>query len=85
MGKNSISEFPEPREDEQTLALVKDWTEEEERKAKWKLDLLIMPLLTLGFFCLQLDRGNMANAITDNFMQDININQDEFNVGQQML
>ncbi|OAA81571.1 Major facilitator superfamily domain, general substrate transporter [Akanthomyces lecanii RCEF 1005] len=44
-----------------------------------------MPILTLGFFCLQLDRGNMANAITDNFMRDVGINQDQFNVGQQML
>lgn len=44
-----------------------------------------MPLLTLGFFCLQLDRGNIANAITDNMMGDVGINQDQFNVGQQML
>ncbi|KAL4930318.1 major facilitator superfamily domain-containing protein [Aspergillus undulatus] len=46
---------------------------------------MIMPILTLGFFCLQLDRGNMANAITDNFMEDVGIDQDQFNVGQQML
>jgi MFS family permease len=44
-----------------------------------------MPLLTLGFFCLQLDRGNIANAITDNLMEDVGITQDQFNVGQQML
>jgi MFS family permease len=50
-----------------------------------RLDLIIMPLLTLGFFCLQLDRGNIANAITDDFMEDVNITQDQFNVGQQML
>lgn len=50
-----------------------------------RLDLIILPLLTLGFFCLQLDRGNIANAITDSFREDINITQDQFNVGQQML
>jgi MFS family permease len=33
----------------------------------------------------ELDRGNIANAITDNFMKDIGINQNQFNVGQQML
>jgi hypothetical protein len=27
----------------------------------------------------------MANAITDNFMENLNISQDQFNVGQQML
>ncbi|KAF1347342.1 MFS general substrate transporter [Lizonia empirigonia] len=65
--------------------LVRDWSAAEEKKAKRKLDLIIMPLLTLGFFCLQLDRSNIANAITDNFMEDIGISQDQFNVGQQML
>lgn len=65
--------------------------------------MIIMPILTLGFFCLrewlyfnplnhgsqltqtELDRGNIANAITDRMMPDIGINQDQFNVGQQML
>ncbi|KZL76046.1 alternative sulfate transporter [Colletotrichum tofieldiae] len=50
-----------------------------------RLDLIIMPLLTLGFFCLQLDRGNIANAITDTFMEDVGITQFQFNVGQQLL
>ncbi len=33
----------------------------------------------------ELDRGNIANALTDNFFKDVNITQDQFNVGQQML
>lgn len=74
-----------PPEAEESLAIVRDWSEAEEAQAKRKLDLIIMPLLLLGFFCLQLDRGNIANAITDSFMEDVGINQDEFNVGQQML
>ncbi|KAH7123010.1 alternative sulfate transporter [Dactylonectria macrodidyma] len=79
------TQFAPPREDEEALTLHVDWTREEELKVKRKLDFIIMPLLTLGFFCLQLDRGNIANAITDNFMEDVGINQDQFNVGQQML
>ncbi|SPO01844.1 related to nicotinamide mononucleotide permease [Cephalotrichum gorgonifer] len=78
-------EYLPPVEDEVGLTRERDWSPEEERKAKRKLDLIIMPLLTLGFFCLQLDRGNISNAITDNFMEDVGINQDQFNVGQQML
>ncbi|KAM0712282.1 hypothetical protein Q7P37_011376 [Cladosporium fusiforme] len=77
--------YPVPADDEQVITIERDWTVEEEKKAKRKLDLIIMPLLTLGFFCLQLDRGNMANAITDNFMEDVGIDQNQFNVGQQML
>ncbi|KAL4782641.1 major facilitator superfamily domain-containing protein [Aspergillus varians] len=72
-------------DDDAAFNRVADWSPDEEKKAKRKLDLLIMPILTLGFFCLQLDRGNMANAITDNFMEDVGINQDQFNIGQQML
>ncbi|RVD88060.1 uncharacterized protein DFL_002258 [Arthrobotrys flagrans] len=77
--------FAPPPEDEQNLNLVVDWTEEEEKAAKRKLDFIIMPLLFLGFFCLQLDRGNIANALTDNFFNDVGITQNQFNVGQQML
>ncbi|KAK5654029.1 hypothetical protein OQA88_7707 [Cercophora sp. LCS_1] len=72
-------------DDQQSLALQVDWTPEEEVKAKRKLDLIIMPILTLGFFCLQLDRGNISNAITDKMMEEVGITQDQFNVGQQML
>ncbi|KAL2836645.1 major facilitator superfamily domain-containing protein [Aspergillus pseudodeflectus] len=78
-------EIQDKYEDEIALHHEVDWTVEEEKKAKRKLDLMIMPILTLGFFCLQLDRGNMANAITDRFQEDVGIDQDQFNVGQQML
>lgn len=50
-----------------------------------RLDFTLVPLLGLGFFCLQLDRDNIANALTDNFLKDVGITQNEFNVGQQML
>jgi MFS family permease len=92
MGKLDIADSPAPTkysngltEDEESLHRQVDWTVEEEAQAKRKLDLIIMPLLTLGFFCLQLDRGNIANALTDDFLEDIDITQNEFNIGQQML
>ncbi|KAF5008069.1 hypothetical protein FDECE_5652 [Fusarium decemcellulare] len=71
--------------DELSASVEVDWTHDEEARAKRKLDCIIMPLLTLGFFCLQLDRGNIANAITDSFMEDVGISQFQFNVGQQLL
>ncbi|KAF5004552.1 hypothetical protein FDECE_8965 [Fusarium decemcellulare] len=61
------------------------WTEQEERALVRKVDLLIMPLLILGFFALQLDRGNIGNALTDFFLRDVGITQNQFNVGQQLL
>jgi len=39
----------------------------------------------LGFYALQLDRGNLGNALTDTIVQDINVNQNWINVGTQLL
>ncbi|KAF2136636.1 uncharacterized protein K452DRAFT_258800 [Aplosporella prunicola CBS 121167] len=44
-----------------------------------------MPLLILPFMALQFDRGNIGNAVTDNFFEDVGITQNQFNVGQQLL
>jgi hypothetical protein len=34
---------------------------------------------------LQLERGNISNALTDNFLVDVGITQDQFNTGQALL
>ncbi|KAK6207606.1 alternative sulfate transporter [Colletotrichum tabaci] len=62
-----------------------DWSPEEEQRLVRKVDFLIMPLLILAFFALQLDRGNIGNALTDYFLRDVGITQNQFNVGQQLL
>ncbi|KAG7149737.1 MFS transporter prlL like protein [Verticillium longisporum] len=54
------------------------------KRGSW-IDTAIMPLLTLGFYALQLDRGNIGNALTDFFLRDVGITQNQFNVGQQLL
>ncbi|KAL1984909.1 hypothetical protein VTN96DRAFT_8568 [Rasamsonia emersonii] len=62
-----------------------DWTVEEERRLVRRIDSIVMPLLMLAFFALQLDRGNIGNALTDFFLRDVGITQDQYNVGQQLL
>lgn len=44
-----------------------------------------MPLVMFGFFCFQLERGNIANAITGTFFKDVHLTQDQFNTGQGIL
>jgi hypothetical protein len=61
------------------------WTPDEEKRVVRKLDSIVMPLLMLAFFALQLDRGNIGNALTDFFFRDVGITQNQFNVGQQLL
>ena len=62
-----------------------DWMPPEEKALVWKIDLIVMPLLMAVFFALQLDRGNIGNALTDNFLKDVGISQANYNVGQQLL
>lgn len=62
-----------------------EWTAAEEKALLWKVDFIVMPLLMAVFFALQLDRGNIGNALTDNFLEDVGISQASYNVGQQLL
>jgi MFS family permease len=50
-----------------------------------RLDFYLMPLLVLGFFVLQLDRGNISNALTDTITQDLGISNDDVNLGSQLM
>ncbi|THY34680.1 alternative sulfate transporter [Aureobasidium pullulans] len=62
-----------------------DWTQDEEKKLVQKLDFTVLPLLTMVFFALQLDRGNIGSALNDNFLKDAGITQYQYNIGQQLL
>ncbi|KAL4801067.1 major facilitator superfamily domain-containing protein [Aspergillus venezuelensis] len=51
-----------------------DWTEEEEQKIVRKID--------LRFFALQLDRGNISQALADTLLKDLNMTSNDYNTGQ---
>ncbi|KAK9704497.1 hypothetical protein K7432_010157 [Basidiobolus ranarum] len=57
------------------------WAAEEEEKLVRKVDIRIMTWIGLMFFFLQLDRGNVSNAMTDNFTEDLGITINELNIG----
>ncbi|KAK0108459.1 hypothetical protein ONS95_003262 [Cadophora gregata] len=65
--------------------IVQDWTEEEERKVRRKVDFILIPILGLAFFALQLDRGNISSALTSTLTKDLGINTNQVNVGSQLL
>ncbi|KAI8665924.1 MFS domain-containing protein [Fusarium keratoplasticum] len=62
-----------------------EWSAKEERSLVRRIDFAVMPLLIIGFFVLQLDRSNIGNAMTDNFMAEVGINQFQYNVGNQLM
>lgn len=59
----------------------KDWTEDEERRVKRKIDFILLPILGVAFFALQMDRGNISNALTSTITKDLGVNTNQINVG----
>ncbi|KFY93212.1 hypothetical protein V500_03825 [Pseudogymnoascus sp. VKM F-4518 (FW-2643)] len=54
-------------------------------QARSRVDLSVLPLLFLGLFVFQLDRMNLASALTAGLKNDIKITQADVNLGNQMM
>ncbi|KAF2749163.1 MFS general substrate transporter [Sporormia fimetaria CBS 119925] len=59
-----------------------EWEPEEERKVVRKIDKRICTWVCLMFFALQLDRGNITQALSDNMLPDLGLNTNDYNYGQ---
>ncbi|KAF8753322.1 Major Facilitator Superfamily [Rhizoctonia solani] len=57
------------------------WDQEEEKALVRKIDIRLMTWLCLMFFGLQMDRGNIGNALTDNLLADLNLTTNDYNNG----
>ncbi|KAG1839133.1 allantoate permease [Suillus subalutaceus] len=57
------------------------WTYREEQVLVRKLDWKIMATAAIGFSALNLDRSNINQANLDNFLQDLGLTTDDFNLG----
>ncbi|KAK5098017.1 hypothetical protein LTS08_006772 [Lithohypha guttulata] len=59
-----------------------EWSAQEESRVVWKIDLYLLTALCFMFFGLQLDRGNLSNALTDNLLKDLgNLSTNDYNNG----
>ncbi|RKK72136.1 hypothetical protein BFJ69_g10399 [Fusarium oxysporum] len=72
-------------EESQSQLPTCDWTDKAEVKLRRKIDFTILPMLMLGLFSLQLDRGNVGYAMTTSFTEDLGINNDNVNTGNQLM
>lgn len=57
------------------------WTDVEERRVVRKTDMYLLSILCVMFFGLQLDRGNLSNALADNLLKDLKLSTDDYNNG----
>lgn len=62
-----------------------EWTEEEERKVKRKIELRVCLWACVMFTALQIDRGNISQALTDTFLKDLHLTTNDYNVGQTLF
>jgi hypothetical protein len=58
------------------------WTQEEEKKLKRKLDLHVAFWACVMFFALNVDRGNLKQAIADNLLDDLGLTTNDYNTGE---
>ncbi|KAF9638080.1 putative allantoate permease protein [Lasiodiplodia theobromae] len=57
------------------------WTPEEEKRLIRKLDFRVCAWACVMFFGLQVDRGNLKQAVSDNMLNDLNMNTNDYNLG----
>ncbi|KAH8897466.1 MFS general substrate transporter [Thozetella sp. PMI_491] len=60
------------------------WTYREEQSVLRKTDLKILVWILIMFFGLNIDRGNLSNAVADNLLNDLAINTNDYNNAQNM-
>ncbi|KAG8530560.1 uncharacterized protein KY384_005063 [Bacidia gigantensis] len=58
------------------------WTPDEEKALIRKLDFRVCAYVCFMFFALQLDRGNISQALSDNLLKDLHMNTNDYNTGQ---
>ncbi|KAI4526624.1 major facilitator superfamily domain-containing protein [Schizophyllum commune] len=57
------------------------WTWREEKRLIRKIDIKILLWTLVMFFSLDLDRSNLTQANTDNFLEDLGMTTNDFNLG----
>ncbi|KAI1088023.1 MFS general substrate transporter [Rostrohypoxylon terebratum] len=58
------------------------WTWREERAVRRRVDWKIMVWVCVMFSALNIDRGNISNAVSDNMLGDLGLTQADYNTGQ---
>ncbi|KAJ5244086.1 hypothetical protein N7489_004182 [Penicillium chrysogenum] len=58
------------------------WTEKEEKRIVRKIDARVCTFACVTFFALQLDRGNIGQALASTLLEDLGMTSNDYNLGQ---
>lgn len=84
VGRGELAEIIPPHdsyEGRHRYDLTATWTDAEEKRVVFKTDLFLLSWLCVMMFGLQLDRGNLSNALTDKLLDDLHLTTDDYNNG----
>ncbi|KAH8085831.1 major facilitator superfamily domain-containing protein [Filobasidium floriforme] len=80
-----VLEYDEDSKQDQSSALEGsaepahiEWTEEESRRVRFKMDICILPLLCFLMICSFLDKSNIGNANTAGMSADLGLTNDQY-------
>ncbi|OQE37994.1 hypothetical protein PENCOP_c009G02691 [Penicillium coprophilum] len=59
-----------------------EWTEQEEKIIVRKIDARVCTFACVTFFALQLDRGNIGQALASTLLEDLRMTSNDYNLGQ---
>ncbi|ORY66581.1 putative MFS transporter [Pseudomassariella vexata] len=61
------------------------WTQDEEKRIVRKLDWRVCLWACVMFFGLQVDRGNLVQAVSDNMLDELGLNTNDYNYGNSVF
>jgi hypothetical protein len=71
-----------PEDEKKVVRKVREKTLIQECGLMWdQIDFKICSWVCLMFFALQLDRGNISQALSDNMLKDLHLNTNDYNTG----
>lgn len=71
-----------PEEERRIVRKVNSPSRAVNTRSNQQIDLRICLFCCITFFALQLDRGNLVQAVSDNMLSDINLSTNDYNTGQ---